>query len=78
MSELDSLKQTVDYMRDRLDMIVEAIIGDPTDELKPGMLIRLDRLERSYNNQRKILTLIGGGLLTTVGTIIAAIILRLF
>ena len=76
MPDLDSLKQTVDYMRGKLDMIVEAIIGDPTDELKPGLLIRLDRLERSYSTQKKVLAIIGGGLITVIGTIIAALVLK--
>lgn len=78
MADLESLSQAVEYMRKKLDMIVEAIIGDPTDELKPGLLIRMDRLERSYANHRKVLTLFGGGLVTVIGTIIAAIILRFF
>ena len=78
MPDLDALRQTVDYMRGRLDMIVEAIVGDPTDELKPGLLIRLDRLERSYSTQRRVLTLFGGGLVTVIGTIIAALVLKFF
>lgn len=78
MADFESLSQTVEYMRRKLDTIVEAIIGDPTDELKPGLLIRMDRLERSYANHCKVLTLFGGGLITVICAIVTAIILRFF
>lgn len=73
---LQSLAKTVEYMRSRLDMIVEAIIGDPTDKQKPGVLIRLDRLEQSRISQAKIQFALIGGLISVAGTVIAAIILR--
>lgn len=74
MADFESLSQAVEYMRKKLDTIVEAIIGDPTDELKPGLLIRVDRLERSYAFQRKVLTLISGGLITVITTIILRVV----
>jgi len=76
MPDLESLSKTVEYMRSKLDMIAAALIGDPTDETKPGIIIRLDRLERSYANHRKLLAFLGGGLITVIGTFIAALILR--
>lgn len=75
--DLESLNKTVEYMRDKVDMIYAALIGDPTDESKPGFLIRLDRLERSYASHRRALTIFGGALITVVATIIAAFVIKL-
>ncbi|MEE9548667.1 MAG: hypothetical protein V3V68_04865 [Nitrosomonadaceae bacterium] len=71
--DLESLSKTVEYMKGKVDMIVAALIGDPTDESKPGLLIRLDRLERAY----RVLVWFGGALVTVVATIIAAFVIKL-
>lgn len=63
-------------MEEKLDLIVGAVLGDPTDETKPGLLIRLDRLERSYMMMKKAMMALGGGFVTIVATIIATFILR--
>ena len=59
MSELE-LK--VEAVSKKLDQLVIAIIGDPTDETKPGVMIRLDRLEQSEKLRNKIVWLISSGI----------------
>ena len=70
--ELESLVQEMRRIREKLDMIAEAVIGNPVDNNKPGMLIRLDRLERSH----KFMKVCGCVLLSTVVTMLTAIALR--
>jgi hypothetical protein len=76
MQDFEALNKIVEYMKTKLDQIAEAIVGDPTDNSKPGILIRLDRLERSYASSRTRLAIIVGGFVTITGTAIAALILR--
>ena len=71
--DLDSLNNAVEYMKGKLDVIYTVLIGDPTDESKPGLLIRLDRLERAY----RTLVWFGGALVTVVAAIIAAFVIKL-
>ncbi len=75
--DLESLSNTVIYMKGKLDVIYTALIGDPTDESKPGVIVRLDRLERSYAGQKRLLTLFGGALVTLVATIVGAFVIKL-
>lgn len=77
MYELETLGKAIEYMRDKLDQIAEAIMGDPTDANKPGILIRLDRVERSCAGLKRALALLGGALVTVTATIIAAFVIKL-
>lgn len=45
----------LDDMKSDLKIIREALMGDPTDQTKPGMIIRIDRLERSEATRTKLL-----------------------
>lgn len=56
------LESIVEAMREKLDKIAEVILGDPTDERNPGVMIRLDRLERSNQLKTKIMWLLGTGM----------------
>jgi len=56
---MDNLEQIIHGMKKQLDMIVESIVGNPSDTTKPGLLIRIDRLERSNKNLRNIVWFIG-------------------
>lgn len=76
MSELHQLSEAVKYMKDKLDEIAEAITGSPTDTNKPGIIIRLDRLERSYTKHRRTLAIFVSGMIAVVGTTITALLLR--
>ncbi len=71
--DLQSLSNAMEYMKGKVDMIVAALIGDPTDESKPGLLIRLDRLERAY----RTLVWFGGAMVTLVAAIVAAFVIKL-
>ena len=75
--DLESLSNAMEYMKGKVDMIVAALIGDPTDGTKPGLLIRLDRTERSVASLERKLTLVGGALVTVIATIIAAFVIKL-
>ncbi len=67
--DLESLSKTVEYMKDKVDMIVAALTGDPTDESKPGLLIRLDRLERFNAALKWVLALFGGAFATVIAAL---------
>ena len=74
---MSNLEETILEMKKQLDMLVAAIVGDPTDTSNPGVIIRLDRLERSYKTMKYVLTLVSSGMLTIISAIITAIVLRL-
>ena len=65
---MTELEAKVEMIGRKLDQLVVAIIGDPTDETKPGVMIRLDRLEQSEKLRNKIVWLMGSGILFTIGT----------
>ena len=58
----ESLENIVKDMRILLNKIAEVILGDPTDVTKPGVMIRLDRLERSDRNKTKIIWALATGI----------------
>lgn len=75
MAELDKiaasikdLQQCMQSMQDKLNKIMEIIIGDLADETKPGMHIRLDRLEQSNKLKNKIICLLATGVVTALGS----------
>lgn len=76
MQDLEALKTVIVAMERKLDMLVSALLGDPTDKENPGMLIRLDRLERSNATMKRVLTAFGTGLIAVIGTIGAAFIIQ--
>jgi hypothetical protein len=47
MDGLAALAGELKQIREKLDVIVVAVVGDPSDPSKPGVLLRLDRLEQS-------------------------------
>ena len=58
------------YIKEKLDILCDAVLGDPTDQNNPGMLLRIDRLEQSRKNMRNGIILLSGGLMTVITTII--------
>lgn len=58
------------YIKEKLDMLVEAVCGDPTDSNSPGMLLRIDRLEHSSKITRNTLWLIGSTTVIIIGNLI--------
>jgi len=66
----------LDYIKRQLDSIVAALSGDPSDVDKPGLFLRVDRLEQSKKAHNRILwTIIGGGA-TITATVVGAILVR--
>ena len=58
------------YIKEKLDMLVKAVTGDPTDQTNPGMIIRLDRLEQYSKMLRNCLVLISGAIVAIIGNIV--------
>jgi hypothetical protein len=65
------LNNKLEYMDKKLDKITDAVIGDPSDNNKPGHSLRLDRLERSSASVKKVLGVISGALIS-IGVIVVA------
>ena len=55
------------YVKDKLDMLCSAIMGDPTDLNNPGLILRIDRLEQSNKLKGKIICALGLGVAYTLG-----------
>lgn len=71
---MDEIIVRLDNMQEKLNKIMEIIIGDPADSSKPGVHVRLDRLEQSNKLKNKILTLLSTGVLMAFGSAILAAI----
>lgn len=71
------MEERLEAMEKKLDMLLEAVLGDPTDVTNPGLLIRLDRLERSYLLMKRIMLGFGSGGIVVIATTVAALILRI-
>ncbi len=64
------LEIIVGAMKEKLDKIAEVILGDPTDEKNPGVMIRLDRLERSKQTTTKLMWALATGVMFTAGQVL--------
>jgi len=71
---MTALETLVTSMGEKLDKIAVVILGDPTDESKPGVMIRLDRLERSNQTKTRVLWVLASGLLFAAGNAILTLI----
>lgn len=71
---MTGLEQLVTAMGEKLDRIAEVILGDPTDIDKPGVMIRLDRLERSNHAKTKVMWILATGMLAAMGNALLNII----
>jgi len=61
---IDTTQKQLEAINRKLDRLDEAIRGTPVNGSKPGILIRLDRLEQDAKRQSKLIWLIVGALLT--------------
>lgn len=68
-----SILDTVQAMSDKLDRIAEVILGDPTNIDKPGVMIRLDRLERSDKSKSRIIWILATGVTIAAGNALLSI-----
>ena len=64
------MEKEIAYIKARVDVIYAAIIGDPANPNKPGLILRIDRLEQKSKLQSKILWLISGGVIVSLSRII--------
>jgi len=64
------MEQELQYIKVKLDMLCDAIMGDPTNPEKPGLILRIDRLEQSNRLKNKVLCALGIGVATAIGQMI--------
>lgn len=70
--DLEAVIKELKTVQKQLDTITTIFMGDPTDPLKPSVLIRLDRLEQSNKLKNKVLMLLATGVMTALGSAIFA------
>lgn len=68
-----SILDTVQGISDKLDRIAEVILGDPTDMDKPGVMIRLDRLERADKSKARVIWILATGVTIAAGNALLSI-----
>ncbi len=68
----DVLEVTLKQLKEQVDRIAAAVLGDPSDPSKPGHGVRLDRLEQKNKLRDKILWAI----ISVVGVASGALLLR--
>ncbi len=70
-SELEQfVRAELRAMREQLSKLTGIMMGDPSDPSKPGIPIRLDRLEQSNKLKNKVLMLLATGMVTALGSAI--------
>ena len=63
-SQFEHCKEQFELLHEKLDRLDEAIRGTPGNGSRPGILVRLDRLEQHANRQSKLIWLIIGAVIT--------------
>lgn len=71
---MSTLEDAVREMGRKVDQIAEVILGDPTDMDKPGVMIRLDRLERSNQTKTRVMWVLATGMLAAIGNALLSIV----
>ncbi len=71
---MPALETLVTNMGKKLDQIAVVILGDPTNSEKPGVMIRLDRLERSNHVKTRMMWILASGLLIAAGNALLTIL----
>jgi len=66
MDEIQVLQETVKKIEEKLDVILNALMGNPLTPNEPGIIIRLDRLEQSNIFKNKILWAFGAALAVAI------------
>jgi hypothetical protein len=64
------------FIKEQLSQVLAALRGDPSDENRPGLFLRVDRLEQSKKTHNRILWTIVCGGTTAVATVVAALLIR--
>ena len=68
------MEKIIEEIKEKLDLIISAIMGDPNDISNPGIMIRLDRLERSNKTLRNCLYLVSSATLVMLGNLVLKLI----
>ncbi len=66
------LEITLKQLKEQVDRIAAAVLGDPSDPSKPGHEVRLDRLEQKNKLRDKIFW----ALISVVGVVVGALLLK--
>lgn len=72
----EHIQQQLEYIKEQLDSIVAGLNGDTSDANKPGLFLRVDRLEQSKKAHNRILWTIISGTVITLGTVAAALLVK--
>jgi len=60
------MEKEIQYIKEKVDMLVSAVIGDPSDLTKPGHGIRIDRLEQSSKLFKKLFWILSTGIVFAI------------
>jgi hypothetical protein len=60
VSDLQDLRATVREIKDKLDIVISALMGNPETPTVPGIVVRLDRLEQVNRIKSRIFWVILG------------------
>lgn len=63
---MEKLAAEIKYIREKIDMLIGAVIGDLSDPEKPGHGIRIDRIEQSLNTFKKLFWVLSGGIILAI------------
>ncbi|KKN11707.1 hypothetical protein LCGC14_1023790 [marine sediment metagenome] len=66
MSDLQSLQEIVQEVKEKLDVVISALMGDPKTPTVPGIVVRIDRLEQSNKFKSKVLWCLGLALTSAI------------
>jgi hypothetical protein len=69
------LHQLVTEIKEKVDLIYGAMVGDPLDHNKPGFLTRLDRVENSLKFSRKMYWILFSALASAIGFLASRLLL---
>ena len=67
-----TVERQFESIQRKLDRLDEAIRGTAGNGSKPGILVRLDRLEQDAKRQSRLIWLIAGSLITALGSALVA------
>lgn len=73
-SQFEHCQKQFESLHEKLDRLDEAIRGTPGNGSRPGILVRLDRLEQDAKRQSKLIWLIVGAVITASGSAAVALI----
>jgi hypothetical protein len=67
-SQSEHCQKQFESLHEKLDRLDEAIRGTPGNGSRPGILVRLDRLEQDAKRQSKLIWLIIGAVVTALAS----------